>query len=628
MRVFFGFIFGFIFLCGNSGFSQQAKPKRFTAALMGTVVLRDVADKYNAEVSSMEMPDPDASTEQKKLQEVKSLIKKRFPNTSRQGASGMRTSSSVMPPTVALSFVADSSPQIPPDNYMAVSNGQKAMTVMNGTVTVHDATTGAYLYRKTLLPFTASVGLNNTPAHNVNYRYDPKVVYDPVADRFICVMLNSTDSFNWIIAGFSTSNDPAGGWNFYKFFGDYTGDTTWFDYPAISITQTEFFLTGNKIFFDSSWQGGFHRSLIYQMRKQDGYDGNPLLTYQIWDSIQYNNHFLRCLYPLNPSDAVLGPSQYFLSNRNFDLSNDTVFIVTIPDTIGSASATLTVTPVAGSGATYGAPPDARQPDTSLTLATNDARVLGGFIKDNEIQFVNASVDPSNGCSAVYHGVIDNFTTTPVMTGQLFSIDTLDFGYPNISYAGHMGSSIQSIISFNYSGPHTYPGYGAILYDGANLSDMLVIKSGDSTINMLAQKEQRWGDYSGSQPDWTTLGSVWVEGIYGRKNRQYGNFMAKLASPYPVGVPTVPQATAAPSVLYPNPGLEYISFEFNVAKEQAFSFIIYDVAGKVVDKIADTYCHDGKNVIRFNILPLQPGNYFLKAIGANGESIEVHSFIRK
>jgi hypothetical protein len=511
---------------------------------------------------------------------------------------------------------------------MSVSAGNKAVAVMNGTIAIHDATSGNYLLRKGLLSFSAAVGLNNSFGSNYNYRFDPKIVYDPSADRFICVMLNGTNEHNWIVLGFSQSNDPMAGWNFYKFYGDYTGDTTWFDYPAISITQNEFFLTGNKIKYDSSWQAGFTRSLIYQVRKQDGYNGDTALTYQIWDSVTYNNKYLRCLYPLNPGDSLLGPSQYFLSNRNFDLNNDSVFIVKVPDTIGSADTILTVTAVAATSGSYGAPPDARQPDTAYTLATNDARVLGGFIKGNEIQYVNESVNPANGASAVYLGVISNFQTAPTMTGRLFSIDSLDFGYPNISYAGSVGGANQSIISFEYSGPATNPGYAAILFDGSNFSDMVNIHSGDSSIKMLNQKEQRWGDYSGSQPDWTTLGAVWVEGIYGRKNRQYGNYMARLTSPYRVSTPTAPFKHTSPSLVYPNPAFEFLSFGFTVSQEQSFSFVIYDMQGHEVAKILDNFCREGQNVIQLNIASLAPGTYFLKALGSKGENIEVHTFVRK
>lgn len=380
--------------------------------------------------------------------------------------------------------------------------------------------------------------------------------------------------------------------------------------------------------YDSSWQAGFTRSLIYQVRKADGYNGDSL-NYQIWDSVQYNNKFLRCLYPLNPGYSQLGPSQYFLSNRNFDISNDSIFLVKVPDTIGSADTLLTVMPVVASSGSYGVPPDGRQPDTTYPLATNDGRVLGGFIQDSEIQFVSTSLNPANGASAVYHGVISNFNTTPVLTGRLFSIDSLDFGYPNISFAGNTGGLNQSIISFDYTGPRTYPGFGAVLFDGSSYSDMVNIKSGIGNIDYhIGTNEQRWGDYSGSQPDWTTLGSVWVEGIFGWKSGFYGNYTAKLASPYRVAVPSVEPVPGTPSKLYPNPGFENVTFDFNVAKEQVFSFIIYDVQGKVVDKIMDHFCSEGKNVIRFNIASLTPGTYFLKAVGSKGENIAVHSFVRQ
>jgi len=613
-----------LFLLGGTvGYSQQASVRKFTATFAGSVVLRDVPDKYNAQVSSMEMPDPDASAEQRKLHDIKELIKSRYPH---QSAPAARTSSSVLPPIITTSFVADSFPGIPPDNYMAVNDSNKAVTVMNSTITVHDASTGAYLMRKQLITFSASVGLNNTIFSSVNYRYDPKVVYDPAANKFICVMLNSTDQYNYIVLGFSQSSDPTGTWNFYKFYGDYTGDTTWFDYPAISVTKNEFFLTGNKIKYDSSWQAGFTRSLIYQVRKQDGYNGDSLLHYQIWDSVQYNNHFLRCLYPLNPGDSLQGPAQYFLSNRNFDITNDTVFLVQVPDTIGSTDSILTVTPVISSSASYGVPPDGRQPDTTIPLATNDGRILGGFIKGNEIQFVSTSVDPAYGSACVYHGIISNFTTSPALGGALISTDSLDYGYPNISYAGTIGSNVQSIISFDYSGPHTYAGYGAVYFDGSNYSDMLNIISGDSTINMLGPGEQRWGDYSGSQPDWTTTGAVWCEGIYGRKNQQYGNYIARLASPYRVSVPAT--SISSSSRLYPNPGITYVTFDFSVAQEQVFSFVIYDMQGRVVDKVLDNYCAAGRNLIRLNIQPLPPGSYLLKAAGNKGETFVVHQFVKQ
>jgi len=614
-----------LLIAGFTSFAQQVRPKKYTTPLAGKVVLSEVQDKYNAHVYSMELPDPDAEADQQRLQIIKDQIRKNYPH---QNSRMAQRTTSANPPIVATSFVADSSPGIPPDNYTAVNQNNQAVSVMNEFISVHDATTGAYLTRKDIMTFSASVGLNNSLRVTYNYRYDPKIVYDPVADRFICIMLNSTDQYNWIVLGFSQTNDPDAAWAFYKFYGDYAADTTWFDYPAISITQNEVFFTGNKIKYDSSWQAGFTHSVIYQVRKQDGYSGDTALTYQIWDSVKFDDNYLRCLYPLNPGNTLLGPSQYFLSNRDFDVSNDSVFLVEIPDTIGSADSFLTVTPVVSTMSSYGVPPDARQPDTSLTLATNDGRVLGGFIQGTEIQFVSTSLNPANGASAIYFGIISNFNTSPVLTGQIYSIDSLDFGYPNISYAGSPAGSNQSIISFDYSGPNTYPGFGAIFFDGSNLSEMTTIISGDTTISQLSQKEQRWGDYSGSQPDWTSTGTVWVEGIFGKKRRQYGNYMAKLVSPYYESVPAISTPIAQTSKIYPNPGWQFVSYEFNVNTEQMFGFVIYDMQGRVVDNLLSQNCKEGKNILQFNVAPLVPGTYFLTGTGAKGETIPVHTFVRK
>ncbi len=236
--------------------AQHTSAKQYTAPLAGQVVLSELSDKYSAHVYSMEMPEPDGKAEQQRMREIKQQIQKNAP---RHRSVAQKTASTVMQPVVSINFVADSSSEIPPDNYTAVSKNNKGMTVMNDLVSVHDATTGNYLTRTSLYQLSIAVGLNNTFTTDNNYRYDPKVVYDPVADRFICVMLNGTDQYNFhAVIGFSKSNDPDSGWYFYKIYGDYRGDTTWFDYPSIAITQNELFVTGNKVKYDSRLAGRLH----------------------------------------------------------------------------------------------------------------------------------------------------------------------------------------------------------------------------------------------------------------------------------------------------------------------------------------------------------------------------------
>jgi len=622
MRRFYFSIAGLLLSAVSFG---QAHVQKLSAPLAGTVILRDVDDKYNAQVYSLEMPDPDeGGTDAERLEHIKARVAKLYPHQ-KQTVPPLYKVTKSLAPTVTMGFVADSFPGIPPDNDMAISRGNKAVSVLNSNIAVLDATTGKMSYRKSLKSFSLSVGLNDPTQ---DYRYDPKVMYDPGADRFISIMLNSTNGENYIVVGFSQSNDPAGRWNFYKFYGNYGNDTTWFDFPCIAMTKDDFFFTGNKVHFDTTWQAGFRQTVIYQLSKKDGYDSSANLTYKIWDNITYNGEHIRNLYPVKAAyDQLLGPEQYFLSNKNFDVSADTIYMVKISDNVNSSSAALTVTAMKSPTA-YGVPPDGRQMDTSAVLATNDGRILGAYAEGDQIQFVSASVNPSSGASGVYHGQIYDYKTSPHITfANIYSIDTLDFGYPNIAFAGNPWGLNQSLISFNYTGPNTYAGVGAILFDGTSYSDLVKIKEGTGIIDRgLPGKEERWGDYMGAQPDYNNYGSMWVLGIYGRSDKNYGNWMAKLSSPL-LGVQEQKKPVIADAVLYPNPSTQYIQLDFTVDKTGLLNFAIYNTGGQLVDNILQQKCEEGKNIIRLNIAPLPAGTYYLEA-QRDGSPVAVNRFTKQ
>lgn len=609
----------FSFMVGAmAGMAQHARVTKHTATLAGTSIARDVEDKYNAQVINLEAPNPDANIEKKRLREIKEQSARYFPHKKLTAA--YKTTATAIPgPVVEKGFVADSFPGIPPDNDMAISKDGKAVSVVNSSIAVLNGSTGQMTYKRGLKTFSTAAGLNTFN----DYRYDPKVMYDPEADKFIVVMLNSTDGLNYIVLGFSETNDPKGKWYFYKFYGNYNNDTTWFDYPAIAMTKDEFFLTGNKIRYNTSWQAGFKETVIYQINKQSGYSGAASLNYQIWDNITYKGIAIRNLYPVKTGSALQGPAQYFLSNRNFDIQNDTIFLVKLPDVIGSGNNNLDIQ-VLKSPISYGVPPNGRQVDT-FELATNDGRILGAFAEGDEIQFVSTSVYTSTGSSGVYHARIDNYKTTPTIAhASIFAIDTLDFGYPNLSFSGNSREVSKSIISFNYTGPNTYAGIGAISFNGTEYSPLVKVKEGDTTVGVPSiGKVQRWGDYMGSQQDWSEYGFVWVEGIYGRKGHNYGNWMAKLNS---LNVKENNPVIELPQV-YPNPAMQYIQLDFEIPEAQVVNYVIYDVQGKEVDRILNQHTNKGRNRIQFDIASLSAGNYILKATGDAGATV-TRSFVKQ
>ncbi len=608
--------------------AQTGAPKILQAPLAGSIVLRDVPDKYGAQVNSLEAPEPDGPGNKAAFHAMKARVRAQFPYRRSSGQTKAKTTAVAMP-VITKAFLPDSLTGIPPDDYMAVNNDSEAINVMNSFITVLNADSGTVKLRKSLMNFSSSVGLNNPIGQSYHYRYDPKVIYDPEADRFICVMLNGTNQYNWIVVAFSQTADPAGAWNFYKFYGDYGADTTWFDYPAIAITHDEFFLTGNKLVYNGSFQEGFRRSVIYQMRKSDGYAGAATLGYKLWDSVNFGGAPIRNIFPVKGGSGIMGPEQYFLSVRNMAATNDSVFLIKIPDTMGTPGNAITITAMK-SNLVYGFPPNGRQPNTTNMLQTNDARVLGAYREGSEIQFVSTTVQPLTGSDAIYHGRMSNFTTTPSVQAAYIGVDTMDFAYPNISFAGLHGGLNTSIISFDYSGPSHFPGVGAVMWDGTAHSPLLEVKKGDNIIDVLNNDTlQRWGDYTGSQPQWDLPGHVWIVGMYGKQNKGYSTWMARLRSPFVPGVSVAPVAksVAAPSTLYPNPAIEFIRLRFSLEEAAYLRFSIYSINGSLVDAMLDAGCRKGEQEIQFNTAPLAPGQYLLKGTTLDGRTLVSKTFVK-
>jgi hypothetical protein len=605
-------------------FAAAASAQTFVTPRAGTVRVRDIQDKYNAQVYSLEAPAPDGKHQERRA--LKAEVERRFPRRRALPAANAKKTASAPQPVIIRAFVPDSSAAIPPDNYMAVSRAGIGINVHNSMLSIVNANTGVILRRVSMYDFTLSLGLGVKPFGGDYYRYDPKVMYDPEADRFFFVCLAGINSNSHIIVGFSQTNDPEGDWNLYAFVGDNAADGTWFDYPTIALTHDEVFLSGNKLVYNGSFQTGFVRSVIYQIRKADGYAGAPL-TSRIWDNVNYGGKPIRNIFPVKGGGGLQGPAQYFLSVRNMDLQNDSVFLLKISDTLRSPSITLSVAAMK-SNLSYGFPPNGLQPDSGIKLQTNDGRVLGAFAEGNEIQFVTTSVYPATGASAIYHGIMSGYTgASPSVQAAFITVDTMDFGYPNLSFAGMNGPSVSSIISFDYTGRRQYPGVAAVYWDGSAHSDLLLVKTGDSSINMLRDTLQRWGDYTGSQPRWNGIGEVWTVGLFGRRDNTYGDWMALLRSPNFTSVPAPPSASS-PAALYPNPGFRYVRLRFSLPEKSQLRFSIVNTAGQLVDEVTSAKCRAGINEIEFNIASLPPGHYILHGMAENGRTLVSKSFLKE
>ncbi len=417
---------------------------------------------------------------------------------------------------------------IPNDNTIAVSNAGIVIASINSFVYAYDLNTDTTIYpnqRISLSQFADGV--------SGGHYFDPKVIYDPIADRFILALLkNSNPESNKVILCFSTTNNPNDPWNVYHLPGNPLDNDRWTDFPTIAITKDKVYFTGNLIIPNEPWQTGFDGSIIWEIPTAEGYEGVDSLTSKLYHDIKHEGNYIRNLHAVQGAEGI-ADKMYFLSNRNFDITNDSIFVLDIEETPDSNYLNINVYQ---SNTSYGVPPNARQQDTDTSdvtsgLQTNDARVLGAIKMNDEIQFVGNTMDPSTGYCGVYHGVVSSLSDTPQITGNVIGDSVKDYGYPNIAFCGNETCDKEVIIGFNYTSFDDFPGMAAVYCDN-NLaySDVHILKEGENYADRLSGTYERWGDYYGLQRLYHKPGSVLAFGYVVKTNKQNTGYALELTSP--------------------------------------------------------------------------------------------------
>lgn len=611
MKIFFTklFLTGFVF----SALAQiNTQVKSFVIPKQASVNLGSISKDFNPSLMVKEMPKQGA-----KKMEVYNYPPKKNEASVEKSAS----TTTIATPIKAQSFVGNAfSVNTPNDNDMAISDSGMVISVINTNIFVRNTVTNVFFATKSLAAFTA-------PINSKHQEFDPKVMYDPKTDRFVLVCLvGFVDTTSKIIVGFSQTNNPNGNWNLYTLPGNPLNNNLWSDYPMIAMTEKELFLSVNLLYNDSSWQTGFVETLVWQIKKENGYVGTPL-TSNLHSNIKYNGKAIRNLCPVKGGSKLYKPNMYFVSNRNLASQNDTVFLVNITDTIGAPSATVTTKAMVSNQAYY-FPPEGRQAVVSQSLATNDSRNLGAFYENNMIHYVHNTKNPANNYVTIYYGNITGLQSpTPTVTGYILPNDTMDFAYPNISYAGNSPTDNTSIITFDHSSDKVFAGCSAVQTDGSgNFSKVLRIKNGNNVINLLTSNLERWGDYSGSQRRYNKPNEVWMSGYYsyfyssGFPNA-HGAWITQIKRDTTIAVDTTlyvsikyQEEKAESAALYPNPAKDLFSVEFNLSEPEYIAFELYNAQGQLVEVLLRDWVKTDKNLFSFNTRDLDRGVYFLKLTG--------------
>ncbi|MBI1287639.1 MAG: T9SS type A sorting domain-containing protein [Flavobacteriales bacterium] len=586
-------------------FGQNATKHSFTFEKGATVNMSAEMEDWNIHLQHLEAPTPGISGLRAELHQKKLQIMEMYPAQ----ASGSARAASGPTPNLGNNFEGNTFQGIPNDNDMAISKDSIVVSVTNSRIHMYNGVTEEQVFYRSLGGFVQ-------PLHITGSKFDPKVIYDPQNDRFIIIFLSGfTNANSHIMVAFSKTSDPTGDWNLYALPGNPLNNDTWSDYPVVGISGKDLYIGVNTFTDGSSNNSGFTESCLWQIGLRQGYLGYQLITNYYSDILPWTRRLFN-ITPMPAADVPSAENMYLISNRNTAIHNDSIFLLEVTGRVTDPNTELVLKTLV-TDQPYVLPVPARQ-GGGQWFDTNDSRILGGYVLNGRIHFVQSCTDPSTGTSGIYHGVIDNIDGVPSMVSRIYSEPGLYYGYPNISWCGLSSDDEQSIITFNHSSQTEPAGFSAI-HVNASLepSARLQIKTGDSYVDVMTDSLERWGDYSGSQRLYDEPGKVWAVGSFGSNLHGHGTWIAELTTPDLLTGIANGEVIHIDASTFPNPFAEQINVVFDIPSTTFLRLELVDMSGRLVKLLMEDRIKAGKNRISFNGAFLENGTYLINAYTKDG-----------
>lgn len=316
--------------------------------------------------------------------------------------------------------------------------------------------------------------------------FDPRVIYDPGADRWIIMATRTASSAGdpnqrWYVACSYSSDATAG---FYVYVVNFSGDAfrsgDWWDYPDLGMDQDAILVTGN-IF---PYSGSCRFSAVAAIAKNRAYNG---LSFDV---------------PVfTPQCATISPPIVLDQNVS-------TFLIAAPP-VGSRIIKYTMTNTCCPGLVtfdtayidvpfYSTPPDAAQPGTAAALDTLDSRFVGPSTQIGDFLWNVHSINNFGYAAPRYYQF--NTATNVLVQSGLYSASSTSYDW-NASIAANAAGDLFTTWS------STDPANGVqaqMLFSGRCHGDPGgVMAPGQAVVTSGTFSAQvdgsfyRWGDYSAS-----------------------------------------------------------------------------------------------------------------------------------
>lgn len=417
---------------------------------------------------------------------------------------------------------------------------------------------------------------------------DPKVYFDPTANKFIIFMQRCDMAFNKseILLAFSNTSNPLDGWNFYKLSGNpLNRPNHWFDYPKVGITNDGLFISGN-IFIGSN---DYAQTVIYQVDKNLGFQGQQL-KYRVW-------------YDIADAPFTIMPVSYaynntyskgaFLLSTTWQQNANYIKLFDITSDIYDNAATMKFYRVPTTPYNF----FAKAVQLNQQIDNGDIRIQDAILSGNDIFFVFTSGNNRN-FSRINFNVLDvpSLQNSSTLIGDNVN---MSYAYPSLQMFSEENETPTVLILYNGTSNQSYPDIRCKTCDEHfNCSQETVVKSGESTINNY----DRWGDYSGVTKNKTHKYQLWISSSYG-KNQTRQTYVANIVS---FNQPAIPTDSLLSTQLYSSS-----TVNFNLTSATDIQVLLKTEGAATI--IFEGKAEKGDNIFEIYTQELKKGDYTIEVV---------------
>lgn len=481
----------------------------------------------------------------------------------------------------------------PMDNAMAISPDGIIVSAVNSNWCVYDDGGNQLLFR-TFKQLSADPSLTSR-------FFDPRVMYDPVIERFVMVVLHGVlASDSKVLVFVSKEKDPLQGWHVYSFSGDPFNEGVMSDYPHLGISQNHVWVSLN-LFNDQN--SLFKKSIMLVLDKSDLAAGNTAEAriYQDIKTLDDKNAF--SLVPANNHNGIGAAGMHFLTSK--DRGGEELYLFYFDPEGGIKERTTIKT------GPYALPPEALQFNEATLLDGGDCRITGAFYRNGLIHFC-LNTNSQNFRNAIYYGRVD--VGTKLCEARTI-VRTKDIAYGSPVSFGAYDANRAVLIPLVYVSENEYPSIGYIYVDeGMRDYDLVSVYEGLSPQIAPSGEINRWGDYCTAVSVTTSSKpKIWFAAAGGGSANRWQNMLIEVEG-------ATDSISSAPSQtefrVFPNPVGALLKIDLKLVYSQNVEINLYDAQGKRIEQIWKGVMSKGANQVIFEPRTKASGLYYVRILSDN------------